>query len=138
MRKITVLLILGLFFSACAWMAQNIESTEVIAKIAARNIGSELQFKQPDVAEDIYKVCKSILKDIKTEESEVLKYYIHKILHQSISDPILAVDLIDLLELIKIEPNISLTEDQILIIKTIADGFISGIELSGGGNYEYR
>lgn len=128
-NTVTMLLIIGLFLSACAWIAQNIENAEVIAKISARRIGSEVQFKYPDVAREIHKVCGLLLGDI---EPEALKYYIYELLKQRIDDPLLTSDIIDLIDLIEIKPDVPLTEDQILIVRVIAEGFISGIELSGG------
>ena len=127
-----MLIILGIFLSACAWMTQKIESTEVISKISARRIGAEIQFKYPVVAKEIHKVCTMVLVDIDNEEPEALKYYIHELLQQHIGEPLLVADIIDLIDIIEIKPNLPLDEEQVRIVKTIAEGFISGIELSGG------
>lgn len=136
-RTTLLLIILSIFISACTWLSHNIESAEVIAKISARRLGAELQYKYPDIAKELYKVCKIILKDTDTnnaEEQKLLKQYIYELLQQHIEDPILAADFMNLIDIIKIKPNIPLDAEQILIIKTIAEGLMSGIKLTGGGN----
>lgn len=125
-----IILVTGTFLSACVWLSQNIENTEVITKISARRLGAELQYKEPKIAKEIYGICGFILKGI--EKPEVLKQYISELLQQHIEDRLIVEDLVSLIDLIKIKPNIPIDEDQILIINAIVDGLISGIELAGG------
>ncbi len=118
--------------TACVGVETTPETSETIAKISSRRIGLEVQSEHPSAAKEIYKVCKLVLTDVESGGNETLKKYAHELLQQSINDPLLASDIMDLIGLIKINPDVPLTEGQIRIVKAIAEGFISGIELSGG------
>lgn len=106
-------------------------SQEVIAKIAARHLGAELQNRYPDVTQELLVLSKNILVAIEDKKLVTLTDKMASVLIVGISDPLLAMDVKDLISLIKIDVGIGVTEDQKNIIKTVARGLVSGIELGG-------
>ena len=104
------------------------DSQEVIAKITARHVGYEIQKKYPDVAKEILVVSENIL----IADGDVITPLITSLTSMLISgfadDPLLVMDIKDLVALVKIDTGVEITEDQIRIICAIAKGLISGIE----------
>lgn len=123
---------LVLALAACAWVEVNKEASEAIAKISSRRIGAELQGRYPDIALRVYAICEAISADIVANEPEALRYYLTRILGQEIDDPLLAEDIADLVDLVKLKPDIAMSEDQLRLTSMIAQGIMNGIKLAGG------
>lgn len=136
MRKLTVGFIALLFISlsACAWFEINHEASEAIAKISSRRIGAELQGRFPEIAKPVYNICQAAITDIEAKNTNSLIDYLAQLLSQEIEDSLLVADIIDLIELIQIKPDVDLTVEQINLVKIIAQKIMDGIELAGG-NY---
>jgi hypothetical protein len=138
MKIAIVLFIFALVIVGCAIGQGPIQiqvdpnSKEVIAKIAARHLGAELQNRYPDVTQEILVLSKDILIAIEDEKLVTLTDKMASVLTVGISDPLLTMDVKDLISLIKIDVGVGVTEDQRNIIKTVARGLVSGIELGGG------
>lgn len=110
----------------------NQESKELIAKISGRRIGAELQKNHPDAASEVYTLCCEITISNEADVVDTAIKRLIKVLADEIGDPLLAADISDLLELLKIIPDIEIAPDQLAIIVAAAKGLISGIELQGG------
>lgn len=104
-------------------------SQEVIAKIAARHVGFEVQKRYPAVAKEILYLSKNILAVGENELVTTLTDKLISVLLVKVTDPLLAMDIKDLTDLIELNIDIKITEDQIKIIKAVAGGLVSGIEL---------
>ena len=102
---------------------------ELVAKIAARRVGSEVQKRYPDVAVEVLALSKGLLV---SEENETAKIIFDQIVFvlssETISDPLLAMDIQDLIGLINIKANVEITEDYLIIGRAVAKGLIQGIE----------
>jgi hypothetical protein len=106
------------------------DGKEVIAKIAGRRAGSELVKEYPDVAEHVNAACQDI---VAQDEPDFISIATNRltaiIMAAEIDDPLLVADISDILSMIKIEPGIEITPDQMAVIKAVAEGLISGIEI---------
>lgn len=105
------------------------DSQEIIAKIAARHIGFELQREYPDVAEEVLIISKEIL--LADKDKNIVNTLIDRlifVLTNGVSDHLLAMDIRDLVLLIDINTGMEITEEQMKTIKSIAKGLVSGIE----------
>lgn len=128
--KIVIILIFALVVIGCIPGQVQIQidpdSQEVIAKIAARHIGNELEKQYPTIAIEVLKLSEEILA---TEKNKTIMAVFDKIvfiLTSKISDPLLAMDIQNLTDLIEIETEVEITEKQMRL--AIAKGLISGIK----------
>ena len=133
MKICVIIMIAAMIMIGCtsAQIRVDQDSQEVMAKIAARHLGDELQNKYPDVTQEILVLSKDILIAIEDENLVTLTDKMVSVLVTKISDPLLAMDVKDLISLIKVDVGVGVTEDQRNIIKTVARGLVSGIELGG-------
>ena len=131
MKNLFMILLL-VVFSSCTLGEMNPETTETIARISARRIGRQLQNLYPDIALEIHRICSVIMPATQQGKDEALKEYIIEILNKEVKDKLLVADIVDLIALIKIEPNGELTDDQLQLIDIIAKGLTVGIELVAG------
>lgn len=133
---IAFLLVMLATISACAWINMNPGissgvtgiSSNIVASISSRRVGAKLQRTYPDIARKVHSVCSAII------ESEALTHEIMDDLKKavvtvSIEDKMLRADILDLLSLIKIVPDVEITQQQIVLIRTIATGLKTGIDL---------
>lgn len=133
MKICIIIMIAAMIMIGCVPAQVQVDpvSQEVIARIAARHLGAELQNRYPVVAKEILSLSKDILIAIEDENLVTLTDAMASILVTRISDPLLAMDIRDLISLIKIDIGVKVMEDQRNIIKTVARGLVSGIELEG-------
>lgn len=117
-------------FAACSWVKLNPETSSVIASISSRRVGVGIQSAYPDIAKKVYSACNSILETDKltSESMDVLKDVIADV---AIKDKLLRADISDLLSLIKIAPDIEITQSEIVLLRTIATGLKTGIDMGG-------
>ena len=104
------------------------DSQEVIAKIAARHIGDALEKRYPAIATEVLELSEKILAAEKNDTVVTAFDKIVFVLTSKISDPLLAMDIRDLTNLIKIKPEIGITEKQMRLARVVAKGLISGIK----------
>ena len=110
---------------------------ELVAKIAARHVGFEVQKRYPDVAIEVLAVSNDILAADKTNiTSSIVDRIVSVLTNEVIDDKLLIMDIQDLVGMIRVQVDVEITEDQMAIIRAIAEGLIGGIEL--GGNYGKR
>ncbi|MCK4498894.1 hypothetical protein KAU11_00175 [Candidatus Babeliales bacterium] len=132
MKIAIIILILGLVVVGCApgqspiQIQVDSDSQEVIAKIAARHIGDELEKRYPAIATEVLALSEKILAAEKNDAVVTAFDKIVFVLTSKISDPLLAMDIRDLTDLIKIE--IGITEEQMGLVMAVAKGLISGIK----------
>lgn len=134
MKKLFIIVLLAVF-SSCTLGEMNPETTETIARISARRIGGQLQTIYPDIALEVHRICAVIIPATTQGKDDTLKEYILELLSKEIEDKLLVADIIDLIDLIKIEPNGELTDDQLQLINLIAKGLTIGIELVAGDSW---
>jgi hypothetical protein len=106
------------------------DSKEVIAKIAGRRAGIELAKEYPDVADQVNTVCQEIIAQEKPDLISIAVGSLSSLLAAELDDPLLAADISDILSMIKIEPDIEISPDQMAVIKAVAEGLASGIEMT--------
>lgn len=133
MKICVIIMIAAMIMIGCVPAQVQVDPAgqEVIAKIAARHLGAELQNRYPDVTQEILLLSKDILIAIEDKKLVTLTDKMASVLIVGISDPLLAMDIKDLISLIKVDVGIGVTEDQKNIIKTVAKGLVSSIELGG-------
>jgi hypothetical protein len=124
-------LIISFAVVGCAGTEVQIEQDgqEVIAKITGRRVGSEIAKKYPDIAREVLALSKAI---IVADEADIIAIVVDRlavVLSAEVSDPLLAADINDVLSLIKIETDVGITTEQMTIIKAVAEGLVSGIEI---------
>lgn len=128
-----VLLIIVMFFMIGCTTGQvqvDQDSQETIAKIAARRAGYELESHYPEISHEVLGLSKAILID---EESDIVRIVVDRlaiVLAAEIDDPLLAADLQDIIALIKIDTGLEITAEQMAVIKAVATGLVSGIEIA--------
>ena len=106
------------------------DGKEIIAKIAGRRAGSELAKEYPDIADHVYAASQDIVSQDVPDFINIGVNRLSAILAaEEIDDPLLIADISDILSMIKIEPGIEITPDQMAIIKAACQGLISGIEI---------
>lgn len=106
------------------------EDQAVIAKIAGRHAGNELAKRYPDVAVEVAKVCnKFVAEDSPDIVVTFGKSMIVVLADDQIKDPLLKADMADILDKIKVESGVVVTEERLAVIKAVAEGLASGIEL---------
>ncbi|MCK4328742.1 hypothetical protein KAX02_02760 [candidate division WOR-3 bacterium] len=131
MKKLNVLLMVVIVFLAgCVSFEIGNTEKKLVAKIAARHVGFELEKRYPDIAVEVLALSEGLLV---AEEDEIIKVILNRIVFvltsEIINDPLLIMDIQDLIGLIEIKMDIELTEDQMAIIKAVAGGLIEGINL---------
>ena len=104
------------------------DSQEVIAKITARHVGFELQREYPDVVKEVLIISKKILLAKDDIIAESVKSLTSVLINKVTDDPLLIMNIKDLVSLIKINADVEITEEQIKIFHAVAKGLISGIE----------
>ena len=106
------------------------ESQVLMGKIAGRHSGSGLAKRYPDIAKEVIPICNDILEKDNPDVVVTLARSIVTVLTNSqIDDPLLKADIKDILGMINIQSGVIATEKQIAVIKAVAEGLISGIEL---------
>lgn len=138
LKGILIFFVIGMFMMIGCTGAQvqiDQDSQETVAKIAGRRAGNELAKEYPDIAEHIYAACQDI---IAQDEPDFISIAANRltaiILAAEIDDPLLVADINDILSMIKIDPGIEITTDQMAVIKAAAAGLISGIEIESKTN----
>ena len=132
MKKKLAGLVLAMVFLLCSCVSFEIGNTEkkLVAKIAARHVGFELEKRYPDVAVEVLALSEGLLV---AEESDIIKVILDRVVFvlssEVISDKLLAMDIQDLISMIKVQVDVEITEDQMVIIRAVAGGLIEGIEL---------
>ena len=137
MKKISiVLIIIVIFLAGCISFEIGNPEKELVAKIAARHVGFELEKRYPAVAVEVLALSEGILV---AEESEIIKVVLDRIVFvltsEVISDKLLLADINTILDLIKVKADIEITEDQMAIIQAVAEGLIEGINLTKKETY---
>jgi hypothetical protein len=137
MKKISVLFVIGLFFLVgCATdqgqpqIQIDPESQVIIAKIAGRRAGYELEKQYPEVSHEVLALSKAILIE---KEPDIVRIVVDRlvvVLAAEIDDPLLAADLQDIVALIKIETGVEITDKHMRLIQAAAEGLISGIKIA--------
>lgn len=132
MKIAIIIFIFALVIVGCAPGQVQIQvdpdSQEVIAKIAARHIGDALEKRYPAIATEVLVLSEKILAAEKNDTVVTAFDKIVFVLTSKISDPLLAMDIRDLTNLIKIKPEIGITEKQMGLARVVAKGLISGIK----------
>ena len=107
------------------------DSQQIIAKIAGRRAGYELAKEYPDIAVEVHAACQEIIAQNKPDLVGIaVNRLIAVMLAAEIDDPLLAADISDILSMIQIEPGVELTKNQMAVIKAVAKGLVSGIEMA--------
>lgn len=132
MKIAIFIFIFGLIVVGCAPGQVQIQvdpdSQEIITKIAARHIGDVLEKEYPAIATEVLALSEKILVAGKNDAVVTAFDKIVFVLTSKISDPLLAMDIRDLTDLIKVKPEIGITENQMRLVMVIAKGLISGIK----------
>lgn len=138
MKKISIaLMVIVVFLAGCISFQVGYTEKELVAKIAARHVGFEVQKWYPDVAIEVLEVSNDILVVDETNiTSSTVNRIISALTDEVIDDQLLARDIQDLVGMIRIQVDVEITEAQMKIIKAVAKGLVDGIEL--GGNYGKR
>lgn len=124
-------LIISFTVVGCAGTQVQIDQDgqEVIAKITGRRVGSEIAKKYPDIAREVLALSKAI---IVADEPDIIAIVVKRVavlLSGEVDDPLLAADISDILDRVKIETDVGITTEQITIVKAVAEGLASGIEI---------
>ena len=124
---------LAMVFLFCGCISFQIGDTEkeMVAKIAARHVGFEMQKKYPDIAVEVLALSRGILV---AKEGEIVSVIVDRIVFvltsELIDDPLLIMNIQDLVSMVKVQADVEITDDQMAIIRAVAEGLIEGIELS--------
>jgi len=131
MKICIMIIIAAMTLISCVPAQVNVDSNsqEVIARIAARHVGFELQKKYPDVAKEILMISENILIAEDNAIDALTKSLTDILVSGVTNDPLLAMDIQDLVALVKIDASVEISEDRIKIVRAIAKGLISGIRL---------
>ena len=136
MKKFTisVFLAMAMFLFGCSFnlgvpIQIDPQDQAVIAKIAGRHAGAELAKENPEIAQKVVDLCEKLLA---TEENEVVKITVDQIIgvliNETIDDPLLVMDIQDIIGMIQIKADIAITPEHLGIVRSVAKGLISGIE----------
>lgn len=106
--------------------------SEAGVAILSRHIGLELQKQYPAIADPIKAICSDIVATIQ-QNQPVSTVYTNKIIDILLTDDIdnrmLILDIVDLINMLKINPDINyLPEDKIKLINIIATNLLIGLE----------
>jgi hypothetical protein len=107
------------------------DSKEFAAKIAGRRAGNELVKKYPDIAAEVLILCQEIELSDKPDVVNIAIRKIVVLLADETGDPLLGADINDLLDLLKIKPNVEIPPEQVAVVVAAAKGLMSGIEIGG-------
>ena len=136
---ISVLVIALMFVAGCApgqgqpQIKIDPDSQVLMGKITGRHAGNELAKRYPNIAKEIVPICNDLVEEDNSDIIVTLARSIVTVLTNSqIDDPLLKADIKDILGIIDIQSGAIATEKQIAVIKAVAKGLISGIELQGG------
>ena len=131
MKKISIALLAMIFLVSCVSFEIGNTEKEMVAKIAARHIGFELNKNYPDIAREVLALSKGILAT--KDSGETIRIIVDRIVFvltsETISDPLLVMDIQDLIALLGIRVDVEITEGQMVIIRAVARNLIEGIEL---------
>lgn len=136
MKKCSVLfmvMVVAMFFvGGCASDSVQVgqESQEVVMKIASRRAGVALATYYPEKAKKVFVVCHAIMIEDSPDLVMIATNSLSEVLTSGVADPILEADIRDILSLIKLESGLKPTEDQIRIIKIVAESLLTGIAMS--------
>lgn len=109
------------------------ESQIVIGKITGRHAGNELAKRYPDIAKEVIPICNDLLeKDNLDVVVALARSIVTALTNSQINDTLLKADIKDILGMINIQSGVIATKKQIAVIKAVAEGLKSGIELYGG------
>ena len=132
MKKFSIVLIMAIFLCGCISFQVGSDEKELAAKIAARHVGFELQKEYPDIAKEVLALSEEILL---AEKDDILLIAIDRVISvltdEVIDDPLLAMDIQDLVSLVQIKADVEITQEQKDLVDAISKGLISGIELGG-------
>ena len=131
MKKISIaLMVIVVFLAGCVSFEVGNTEKELVAKIAARHVGFELEKRYPDIAVEVLALSEGLLV---AEESEIIKVILDRVVFvlssEVISDKLLMMDVQDLISMIKVQVDVEITEDQMAVIRVVAGGLIEGINL---------
>lgn len=132
-RLSVVFLVIAMFLAmgcATGQVQMSPESQEAIAKITARRVGYELEKSYPDISHEVLAMSKAILIEDEPDIITIVADRLAIILIAEIGDPLLAADISDILELIEVETGVEITAEQMAVIKAVAEGLVSGIEIA--------
>jgi len=131
MSKLLKLSLIVIFlFCGCASIQLGGVEKGVMARIIARHLGFEVQKRSPDVAAEILVLSKKALAvEVSEDTVTIVNIVVDKLSEEIINAPLLAMDVQDLIELIRVEPGVVVTEEHLKIIRNVAQGLISGIEV---------
>lgn len=107
------------------------DSKELAAKIAGRRVGNELAKKYPDIAAEVLILCQEIVSSDKPDVVNIAIKKIVVLLADETGDPLLGADINDLLDLLKIKPDVEMPPEQVAVVVAAAKGLMSGIEIGG-------
>lgn len=135
MKKLSIaLMIIVVFLAGCISFQVGDTEKELVAKIAARHVGFEVQERYPDVAIEVLEVSNDILVIDETNiTSSTVDRIVSVLTNEAIDNQLLVMDIQDLAGMIRVQVDVEITEAQMKIIKAVAKGLVDGIEL--GGNY---
>lgn len=132
MKKISIVLsvIMTIFLCGCISFQVGSDEKELAAKIAARHVGFELQKEYPNIAKEVLGLSKEILL---AEKDDVLLITVNRVISVLtdvvIDDPLLTMDIQDLVSLIQVKVDVEITQEQKALINAISKGLVSGIEI---------
>lgn len=134
MRRMSIVVaaIMMIVISACGHIQINQDNQELIAKIAARQLGAELMKRHSVVAEQAVLVAQAFI-DEEGNQVELLDVFKEAIIGQ-IDDAVLAANIQDVLSIIKVKGSV-IPEEQMAVIQAVMSGFVEGVSLTekGGG-----
>jgi hypothetical protein len=131
MKKISIaLMVIVVFLAGCISFQVGDTERELVAKIAARHVGFEVQKRYPDVAIEVLEVSNDILAVDETNiTSSTVDRIVSALTDEVIDDQLLAMGIQDLVGMIRVQVDVEITEDQMAIIRTVVESLIEGIEL---------
>lgn len=107
------------------------EDQAVAGKILGRHAGNELAKRHPDIARNVAVICEDIIKEDNPDIIVTLvKSAILTLSDSQIDNALLKADIKDILGAIDVKSGIEVTTEQMTVIKEIAEGLISGIEIA--------
>ena len=124
---------IAMVFLLCGCISFQVGNAEkeLVAEIAARHVGAEVQKRYPDIAVEILALSKGILV---AEDGGTIKTVLDRIVFvltsEIISDKLLVMDIQDLIGLIEVKVDVEITKDQMAIIHVVAEGLIEGISIA--------
>lgn len=127
MKKINIILLVMIMTMVLVGCSTGLQFTrieqDIGTKIAARHVGAELVKEYPEVAQKISEIAQAAL-----DENNVAAPMetISGLLLTRVEDPLLRLDIQDLLSLVDVK--IDAPEERIIIIKNVLRGLVEGID----------